>query len=262
MKQLQIAEADAAAFFEEEAKDWVNRYRSRTYDERRTLVVDFVRTELDLRNARQQDIDVLDFGCGSGVLLRELLSLGVKVTGVDASKAMIDAARAQFSDQAHRVSLEWLTNDSEQRLYTGRRYDIVLCISVLEFVSDFQSTLSHLSSLLQENGVLIISVPNRKSLLRRFELQIHRHPTFFSRFSSFRHLTAPDCYLGIQNRQLTLRELRQALHGCGMRQEQHRFTVAPRLLKKLESSPFIGMMLFSLSRKGNSSFEPIPDFGV
>ena len=262
MKQLQIAEADAAAFFEEEPKDWVNRYRSRTYDERRTLVLDIVRAALDLSDARHRDIEVLDFGCGSGVLLRELLSLGVKVTGVDTSKAMIDAARNQFSDQAHRVCLEWLTNDSEQRRYMGRRYDIVLCVSVLEFVSDFQSTLSHLCSLLQENGVLIISVPNRKSLLRRLELEIHRHPTFFGRFSSFRHLTAPDCYLGIQNRQLTLPELRQALRGCGMREEQHRFTVAPGLLKRLESSAFIGMMLFSLSRKENSSSKPTPDFAV
>jgi hypothetical protein len=169
VQQLQIAEADSAAFFEEEAKDWASRYRSRTYDERKTLIVDFMRTELDLHNARQQD--------------------------------------------------------------AGER-----CINYLysKIEKPYCATLNSES----------IATP--RSLVD----------------SPASDNTAPDCYLGIQNRQFTLREFRQALRGCGMGEEQHRFTVAPSLLKKLESSPFIGMMLFSLSRKENSSSKPIPDFPV
>jgi hypothetical protein len=54
VQQLQIACGRFGGVFEEEAKGWASRYRSRTYDERKTLIVDFMRTELDLQNARQE----------------------------------------------------------------------------------------------------------------------------------------------------------------------------------------------------------------
>ena len=219
-----------AAFFDREAQTWDERYEARTYTERRELVARVVRRELGKCNRPLQEINILDFGCGSGVLVREMRKLGATITGVDSSKPMIDAAQSSLLQRDDGVHLEWVGNGSASAAYARSQYDIILCISVLEFVSDFRSAVSHLCALLRPGGVLIISVPNRKSILRWCELKIHSHPRLFARFSVFRQLTSPRCYLNLQKRQFAHAELSQALHARGMVEEEHRFCVAPTVL--------------------------------
>lgn len=138
----QTSKTPATQFFDREARIWESRYRSRTYAERKACVTEAVRREVASRNVPAREIELLDFGCGTGVLLEEVLNLGVKATEVDTSKAMIDAARARLGVASNQVRLEWLSTDSGAGHYAERKYDIVLCISVLEFVEDAASILA------------------------------------------------------------------------------------------------------------------------
>lgn len=239
-----VANSSPEEFFAVQARDWDVRYQSRTYRQRRKLVQQLVKAELDRLCRAPENVDVLDFGCGGGVLLSELAELGVRVVGVDSSKATIDEARVRFAAANGRVKLEYLDSSSAENL-CQQIYDIVVCTSVLEFVPDLGAMLSRLSSLVRSDGMLLISVPNRRSLLRKIERFIYRHPGLFRRFSRFDRLN----YLKHQQHQLALHEVDQMAAACGLRREEYRFHVAPLLAGAMERSEMVGMMLVATLRK-------------
>src|SRR5438067_1342170 len=228
------SEALAQSFFEGEAARWADRYQSPTYRQRRQLVRGIVKHEALRANHHARTLTLLDFGCGAGILLKDAADLGLSVTGVDTSKAMIDAARDQFVDCKAHVNLEWLRSSSGEGNYQKQEYDIVLCASVLEFVPDCTALFWRLCARVSPGGILIASVPNRNSWLRRIEAFIHGHPQLFRRFAALDYVTGANSYLELQTNQLTRDELLLMARCEGLIEEQHRFHVAPRFLRWVE----------------------------
>jgi 2-polyprenyl-3-methyl-5-hydroxy-6-metoxy-1,4-benzoquinol methylase len=241
--------ASLQSFFDKQAAAWADRYRSATYKQRVQFVGEIVRKEVLRLHRPASTIKLLDFGCGSGMLLSDAVNSGLNVTGVDNSKPMIDAARRQLAGFGEQVNLEWLPDSSGEGSFERESYDIVLCISVLEFVPDIQGLLSRLCTCVAIGGVLLVSVPNRHSWLRGIEGFIHRHPHIFRQFSRLDHLTRPDSYLKFQAHQLTRNELTRIVQRHGMRAESHRFHVAPVLPRRIECLEQVGMMLIATFRK-------------
>jgi len=75
----------------------------------------------------------LDVGCGVGRWSVELARHGYHVMGVDLSSNMIE--RAQERAAALNVDCEFITADAAQ-LQLGRRFDVVLCVTVLQHILD------------------------------------------------------------------------------------------------------------------------------
>jgi 2-polyprenyl-3-methyl-5-hydroxy-6-metoxy-1,4-benzoquinol methylase len=241
--------APAKAFFAEQSRIWSARYESRTYRQRRTLIREFVQQYLGRLNLETRGIEVLDFGCGTGVLLKDIAELGVDVIGVDNSEPMIEAARLHVGNMCGRVTLEYISNDLAVGAYQDRIYDVVLCISVLEFVADLQAVLSCLCACVAPGGVLILSIPNGHSWLRTLEKFMYRHPALVQHLRRLKHLADPDCYLNIQKHQLTLDEIKVSMKQEGLRKLEHRFCSAPKVLCRLERVERIGMMLVAVFQK-------------
>lgn len=242
--------SSAEVFFSKHAEVSDANTTSRTYGQRRRMVWQIVSAELAKLCKSPDEIELLDFGCGAGVLLADLAKLGVYMCGVDTSRDMIEKARVRLASiDSEKINLQLLPDSSGTGCYQNRSYDIVICTSVLEFVPDMKSILSKLSACLRSGGILILSVPNRQSVLRRLEKFIYRYPKAFRPFPRLRHLTSPDCYLGVQQHQLTLAELTRMAERCGLRIEEHRFHVAPQMLGSLEQRSSIGMMLMAVFRK-------------
>ena len=242
------ATSAAEEFFDSQAREWDARYQSRTYRERRELLLKIITRELLRIDGPRREIDVLDFGCGGGVLLKDLVQLGIRVTGVDSSSAMIEKVRARVGQNSNLVNLELLLSSSGEGAYEARQYDIVVCTSVLEFVPEMESVLARLCSVVREGGILIVSVPNRRSWLRRIEKLIHEYPRVFRYFRQFKHLVS-DGYLNYQHHQLTVSELTEIVERYGVRHEEHRFHVTPRTLNGIEHSATVGMMIIAVFRK-------------
>lgn len=238
----------ADLFFSQQSATWADRYRSPSYAQRRQLIAEIVRKEVLRLNRPAPTIKLLDFGSGSGVILRDSAELGLQVTGVDNSQAMIDAARKHLSGFGKQVNLEWLQNASGEGKYEKESYDIVLCVSVLEFVPDIHSLLLRIWARVASGGMLVVSVPNRRSWLRTIEKFINRHPQMFQRLSTLDHLTGSDSYLNHQAHQLTRRELSDIGRGQGLREEAHRFHAAPPLLQGFDRLEQVGMMLMMIFR--------------
>lgn len=107
----------------------------------------------------------LDAGCGSGVLSRELGRLGGKVVGVDASSRMVEAAKLESKTDA--VDVDYRVIESIEHLdLSDALFDGVLCSSVVEYLSRPEYAFAEFSRVLVSGGHLVLTVPNRLSLIR------------------------------------------------------------------------------------------------
>jgi ubiquinone/menaquinone biosynthesis C-methylase UbiE len=102
--------------------------------------------------------ELLDLGCGSGELARNLAAAGFRVTGCDITPRMLRQATAADPERTVRwVELEpgWTALP-----FAAGSLDAVVAASVLEYVADPVAVLSELARVLRPGGVVLCTVPN------------------------------------------------------------------------------------------------------
>ncbi|NVD29107.1 bifunctional 2-polyprenyl-6-hydroxyphenol methylase/3-demethylubiquinol 3-O-methyltransferase UbiG [Parasphingorhabdus flavimaris] len=102
----------------------------------------------------------LDVGCGAGLLCEPLARMGAKVTGLDAAPENIAAARAHAEPQG--LDIDYRNEAIEN--FGGRDHDLVTSLEVLEHVDDPQAFIDGLAKALADDGLMIISTPNRTAM--------------------------------------------------------------------------------------------------
>lgn len=100
--------------------------------------------------------EILDVGCGNGVISRSLGQHGFRVKGIDISEKAIEKARSL--NTLPNVNFDVVS--AEQLVADGHRYQAVICSEVLEHLNDPGKLLKVLHESLDENGILIVTVPN------------------------------------------------------------------------------------------------------
>jgi 2-polyprenyl-6-hydroxyphenyl methylase / 3-demethylubiquinone-9 3-methyltransferase len=110
---------------------------------------------------------VLDVGCGGGLLSESLARLGAQVTAIDPSTELVDAARfhSQLDPRTRHIDFRGGTSVEELAVAaadtSSHQYDIICLLEVLEHVTDPNSMLSSIHSLLKPNGLFFLSTLNR-----------------------------------------------------------------------------------------------------
>lgn len=100
---------------------------------------------------------VLDIACGSGYGTRALFDAGAcSADGVDLAQEVVDFATERFGCEGVRYAC-----DSIYTYQSDRRYDVIVSYETIEHVDDYKKALANLHRLLSDQGVLIISSPNR-----------------------------------------------------------------------------------------------------
>ncbi len=104
-------------------------------------------------------VSALDVGCGGGLVTEPLTRLGAKVTGIDPSPETITAAR----DHAEKLGLDidYIAATTEDLTSSGRMFDCILALEVIEHVPDVTGFLISCAGLLKPGGILILSTLNR-----------------------------------------------------------------------------------------------------
>ena len=97
----------------------------------------------------------LDVGCGAGLLTEPLRRLGARVTGLDATPELIEAARAH----AAQMGLEVDYRAGDVQALEGQ-FDLITCMEVIEHVADPAAFVKALARRLAPYGLLILSTPN------------------------------------------------------------------------------------------------------
>lgn len=96
---------------------------------------------------------ILDYGCGTGVFLSACKSDGWEIRGVEPN------SRAR--EEATAASGEIIAKELEE--IAGEKFEVITLWHVLEHIHTLNETLTTLINLLQDDGTLIIAVPNADS---------------------------------------------------------------------------------------------------
>src|SRR5713226_1434760 len=100
----------------------------------------------------------LDLGCGTGVTAVRLARLGIHVTLLDSSPAMLDIAKraAREAGVTEKIALKHGDAAQVANLFPMGSFDIVLCHNILEYVDDPSSVLSAAAKVLQSDSTGIL----------------------------------------------------------------------------------------------------------
>ncbi|MDD5034081.1 MAG: methyltransferase domain-containing protein, partial [Methylococcaceae bacterium] len=204
---IESIKPNAVDLHDELAKDWEQKYAQPRFQRRSAH---FLKLIQDLPIARQV---WLDGGCGTGFLSRRLLARGCKIIGMDASKDMLHVAQGLSSDDEKASSLFCRIGTIESLPLPDASFDGVVCSSVIEYLDNPNACLAELSRVLKPGGILLISAPNRQSLLRCC-LKLA--------YSSSRLLLAKPWpkYLSYSINEYSHAELIQSLERCGLEVQQ------------------------------------------
>lgn len=103
---------------------------------------------------------LLDMPCGDGTLTALMAPKFKRVVGLDASSKHLELAKKALPDaELHEGLIEEFS--------PSERFDTITMINVLEHVVDPVGVLQKAAGLLNENGVLIVHVPNAQAINRR-----------------------------------------------------------------------------------------------
>ena len=105
-----------------------------------------------------KNINILDIGCGGGLLSEPITRLGAKVTAIDASKKNIQVAK--FHAKKNNLKINYLCS-SPEKLNLNKKFDVVLNMEIVEHVEDLNFFIKKSSNLLKKNGLMFIATLNK-----------------------------------------------------------------------------------------------------
>ncbi len=106
----------------------------------------------------------LDLGCGTGATAVRLARLGIHVTLLDSSPAMLDIAKraAQEAGVTDKVALQHGDATQLADLFRARSFDVILCHNILEYCDDPRAVLRGAAGALRDSSsILSILVRNQ-----------------------------------------------------------------------------------------------------
>ncbi|MDQ6843972.1 MAG: class I SAM-dependent methyltransferase [Bacteroidota bacterium] len=102
--------------------------------------------------------NVLDVGCGNGLISISLGKAGHHVLGIDISEKAIEKAK----EKNNLPNVRFSVTGAEELSETTTKYDAVICSEVLEHLNEPSSLLKYINKSLKDDGILIVTVPNGK----------------------------------------------------------------------------------------------------
>jgi len=104
--------------------------------------------------------NVLDVGCGGGILAESMAQRGAKVTGIDMGEAPLAVAQLHSLETGITVDYQRCTAEEMASQHAGK-YDVVTCLEMLEHVPDPSSVINACTNLVKPGGHVYFSTINR-----------------------------------------------------------------------------------------------------
>ena len=103
-------------------------------------------------------INILDIGCGGGLLSEQMTRMGANVTGIDASDKNIKIAK--LHSKKNKLKINYLCS-SPEKLKIRKKFDVILNMEIVEHVEDIDFFLKSCSKLLKKNGLMFVATINK-----------------------------------------------------------------------------------------------------
>ena len=127
----------------------------------RDKLVEHFSIECDLENPFS-NLDILDVGCGGGLLSEPMSKLGGNVTGIDIVDKNINVAKTHSEEQ--NLEIDYKITTAEELAFGKKKFDVILNMEVIEHVADLNLFIESFEKLLKKNWLLFFSTLNRNIL--------------------------------------------------------------------------------------------------
>ena len=105
-----------------------------------------------------KNLQILDIGCGGGLISEPMCRLGATVTGIDASEKNIKVA--SLHAKKNNLKINYINKTPEQ-IQNIEKFDIILNLEVVEHVNDLDLYMLSCSKILKKNGLMFTATINR-----------------------------------------------------------------------------------------------------
>jgi 2-polyprenyl-6-hydroxyphenyl methylase/3-demethylubiquinone-9 3-methyltransferase len=158
MHEARNADPAELAKFEALAQSWWDpKGPSKPLHDLNPLRLQYVQRLAELPNK-----EVLDVGCGGGILSEAMARVGAKVLGIDLGQAVLDVAELHAMEAKVSVAYRAVAAEDLARERAGG-FDVVTCMEMLEHVPDPGAALGALAQLVRPGGDVIVSTLNRNA---------------------------------------------------------------------------------------------------
>ena len=105
-----------------------------------------------------EKVNILDIGCGGGLLSEPMKRLGADVVGIDASDKNINVAKIHA--EKNNLNIKYFCT-SPENFETDKKFDVILNMEIIEHVDDVDLFLSSCSRLLKKGGIMFVATLNK-----------------------------------------------------------------------------------------------------
>ncbi|MDB0054114.1 bifunctional 2-polyprenyl-6-hydroxyphenol methylase/3-demethylubiquinol 3-O-methyltransferase UbiG [Candidatus Pelagibacter sp.] len=119
-----------------------------------------ITSSFKLKNNKKplEKINILDIGCGGGLLSEPMTRLGANVTGIDASSKNINIAKLHA--KKNKLNINYLCS-SPEKIKIKKKFDVILNMEIIEHVEDINFFIKSCSKLLKKDGLMFVATLNK-----------------------------------------------------------------------------------------------------
>ena len=105
-----------------------------------------------------KNINILDIGCGGGLISVPMRKLGGNIVGIDASPKNIKVAKSYSKKK--NLKIKYICS-SPEKLKIKKKFDVLLMLEIVEHVDDINIFIKQSSKFLKKNGLMFVATLNK-----------------------------------------------------------------------------------------------------
>ncbi len=152
---LNIDPAEISKFDDLASRWWDPESEFRPLHEINPLRLDWINKQAPLAGK-----NVIDIGCGGGILSESMAVLGANVTGIDMAPTPLQVAKLHLKETGQQVDYQQITAEKMADKHAAE-FDVVTCMEMLEHVPDPASVVNACARLVKPGGMVFLSTINR-----------------------------------------------------------------------------------------------------
>ena len=124
-------------------------------------ITENIKNHFNINNKKSnflKGLNILDIGCGGGLISEPMARLGANVTGIDASEKNIKVAK--LHSKKNDIFIDY-KNLSPEKFNEFEKFDVILNLEIVEHVEDVTLYTKSCYRLLKKNGIMFTATLNR-----------------------------------------------------------------------------------------------------
>ena len=153
--QINVDPAEVAKFEAMASRWWDTEGEFKPLHDINPVRLDYIAQRVDLPNA-----NIIEVGCGGGILSESMAAKGANVKGIDLGKIPLSVAQLHAKESSLDISYEMIAAEDIAQREPGE-YDVVTCLEMLEHVPSPESIVAACNKLVKPGGHVFFSTLNR-----------------------------------------------------------------------------------------------------